>query len=69
LTLAGFDRAALSLPETRPAARLVLSVYAPDTGQQATAERIMWDAGASKVAAVERTGEALAEIDSGRWTG
>jgi hypothetical protein len=55
--------------EDAAAGRLVLSVYAPDTGQQAKAEQILRDAGASEVAAVERTGQSLAGIDSSRWTG
>jgi hypothetical protein len=64
------DNAQSSAQEEEAAAgRLVLAVHAPDAGQQATAERILREAGASKVAAVERTGESLAGIDSARWTG
>jgi hypothetical protein len=49
--------------------RLVLSVAAPDAEKQAVAERIMQAAGASKVAAVERSGERLRGVDSAAWTG
>ncbi len=51
------------------AGRLVLSVAAPDAAQQTRAERIMNEAGATKVAAVERTGGAVSGIDSAGWTG
>jgi hypothetical protein len=55
--------------EDAAAGHLVLSVHAPDAGQQATAGRIMRESGATKVAAVERTGQSLAGLDSARWTG
>jgi hypothetical protein len=48
-----------SREEDAAAGRLVLSVYTPDVGQQAAAVQVMRDAGASKVAAVERMGQSL----------
>lgn len=55
--------------EAAATGRLVLSVHAPDAEKQATAERIMRAAGATQVAAVERTGGSVAGVDSSGWTG
>jgi hypothetical protein len=55
--------------EAAAAGTLVLSVAAPDAAQQTLAEQIMRDAGATKVAAVERTNSAITGIDSTGWTG
>jgi hypothetical protein len=63
-TIQAEDRA-----DAAAAGRLVLSVAAPDAAQQTTAERIMREAGATKVAAVERTAGAVSGIDSAGWTG
>ena len=51
------------------AGTLVLSVAAPDAAKQAEAERIMRAAGATQVAAVERTAGDLGGVDSSSWTG
>ena len=51
------------------AGRLVLAVAAPDAAQQAKAEQIMREAGATSVEAVSRTGGAVQGIDSAGWTG
>jgi hypothetical protein len=51
------------------AGTLVLSVAAPNAAKQSLAEQIMRDAGATKVAAVERTNGAMTGIDSAGWTG
>jgi hypothetical protein len=55
--------------EAAAAGTLVLSVAAPDAAAQSLAERIMRDAGATKVAAVERVGAVVSGIDSAGWTG
>jgi hypothetical protein len=55
--------------EAAAAGTLVLSVAAPDAAKQGLAEQIMRDAGATKVAAVERTNGVLSGIDSTGWTG
>lgn len=51
------------------AGELVLSVHAPSAEQQSEAERIMREAGASRVESVRREGAAIAGIDSSSWTG
>jgi hypothetical protein len=55
--------------EAAAARTLVLSVAAPDAAKQSLAEQIMRDAGATKVAAIERTGATVSGIDSTGWTG
>jgi hypothetical protein len=55
--------------EAAAAGTLVLSVAAPDAAKQSLAGQIMRDAGATKVAAVERNGGGMTGIDSTGWTG
>jgi hypothetical protein len=58
-----------SRAEAAAAGTLVLSVAAPDSAHQRLAERLMREAGATKVAAIQRMAGALTGIDSSSWTG
>ena len=51
------------------AGQLVLAVHAPTAEKRATAERIMKEAGATSVAAVQRDGGDIGAINSTGWTG
>jgi hypothetical protein len=66
---AAIDSTLAGRREAAEAGELVLAAHAPTPDRQAVAERIMKEAGATRIATVHRTGAAIAEVDSSAWTG